>query len=64
MALESEELGQPSLPQRPLPLAVRTYGWKIAGKIRRRLRRQEAPVGAIAVLILAVAAVAVTYLYY
>ena len=64
MALESEELGQPSLLQRPLLLAVRTHGRKTAEKLRRRLRRQEAPVGAIAVLILAVAAVAVTYLYY
>jgi hypothetical protein len=35
-------------------------GWKTADE----LRRQEAPVGAIALLLLAVATVAVTYLYY
>ena len=39
-------------------------GWKTAPTFRRRLRQQEASVGAIAVLLLAVAAVAVTYLYY
>jgi hypothetical protein len=31
---------------------------------RRRLRRQEAPVGAILMLLLAVTTVAVTYVYY
>jgi hypothetical protein len=39
-------------------------GWKTAHKLRRLLRRQEAPVGAIAMLLLAVATVAVTYVYY
>jgi hypothetical protein len=39
-------------------------GWKMAEKLRWRLRRQEALVGGIAVLLLAVATVAVTYLYY
>jgi hypothetical protein len=39
-------------------------GWKTADELRRRVRRQEAPVGAIALLLLAVATVAVTYLCY
>jgi hypothetical protein len=39
-------------------------GWKMVDKLRRRLRRQEALVGGIAVLLLAVATVAVTFLYY
>ena len=107
MALKTEERGQPSLLERPRPLAVRTRavghnddttaeprtdsvrargpapqerlsakrlrvdflpryedGWKTADELGRRLRRQEAPVGAIALLLLAVATVTVTYLYY
>jgi hypothetical protein len=39
-------------------------GWKTADELGRRLRRQEAPIGAIALLLLAVATVTVTYLYY
>jgi hypothetical protein len=39
-------------------------GWKTADKFRWRFRRQEALVGGIAVLLLAAATVAVTYLYY
>jgi hypothetical protein len=39
-------------------------GWKIAGKLRWHLRRQEAPLGAILMMLLAVTTVAVTYLYY
>jgi hypothetical protein len=39
-------------------------GWKTADKLHWRLRRQEALVGGIGVLFLAVATLAVTYLYY
>jgi hypothetical protein len=39
-------------------------GWKTADKFRWRLRRQEELVGGLAALLLAVATVAVTYLYY
>jgi hypothetical protein len=39
-------------------------GCKTADKLRSLLRRQEALVGGIAALLLAVATVAVTYLYY
>jgi hypothetical protein len=39
-------------------------GWKTADKPHWRLRQQEALVGGIATLLLAVATVAVTYLYY
>jgi hypothetical protein len=38
--------------------------WKTARELRRRLRRQEAPIGAVAVLLLTVVTAAVTYLYY
>jgi hypothetical protein len=38
--------------------------WKTADKLHWRLRRQEALVGGLAVLFLAVATLAVTYLYY
>ncbi len=92
MALETEERGQPSLLERPRPLAVRTRAVgdhdhttaeprtdsvRARGPAPRRLRAkrllvdflpryegQEAPVGAIALLLLAVATVTVTYLYY
>ena len=40
------------------------YGWKTADKLRWHLRRQEVLVGGITALLLAVATVAVTYLYY
>jgi hypothetical protein len=39
-------------------------GWKIADRLRWHLRRQEAPLGAILMMLLAVTTVAVTYLYY
>jgi hypothetical protein len=39
-------------------------GWKIAAKLRWHLRRQEAPLGAIFVMLLAATTAAVTYLYY
>jgi hypothetical protein len=39
-------------------------GWKTVDKLRWRLRRQEALIGGIAVLLLAVATMAVTYLYF
>jgi hypothetical protein len=39
-------------------------GWKTVDKLRWRLQRQEALVGGIAVLLLAVATMAVTYLYF
>jgi hypothetical protein len=38
--------------------------WKTADELGRRLRRQEVPIGAVVVLLLAVATAAVTYLYY
>jgi hypothetical protein len=39
-------------------------GWKIADRVRWHLRRQEASLGAILMMLLAVTTVAVTYLYY
>ena len=39
-------------------------GWKIADKLRWHLRRQEAPLGAILVMLLAATTVAVIYRYY
>jgi hypothetical protein len=39
-------------------------GWKTADKLCWHLRREEALVGGIATLLLAVATVAVAYLYY
>jgi|GraSoi2013_100cm_1033763.scaffolds.fasta_scaffold101328_1 hypothetical protein len=39
-------------------------GWKFAHTVGWHLRRQEAPLGAILVMLLAVTTVAVTYLYY
>ena len=39
-------------------------GWKIADKLRWHLRQQEAPIGAVVVLLLAVASAAATYLYW
>jgi hypothetical protein len=39
-------------------------GWNIADRLRWHLRRQEAPLGAILAMLLAVTTVAVTYLYY
>jgi len=38
--------------------------WKMADKLRWRLRRHEALVGGITALLLAVVTVAVTYVYY
>jgi hypothetical protein len=43
---------------------VASDGWKTVDKLRWLLRRQEALVGGIAALLLAVATMAVTYLYY
>jgi hypothetical protein len=39
-------------------------GWKIAYRLRWHLRRQEVPLGATLVMLLAVTTAAVTYLYY
>jgi hypothetical protein len=39
-------------------------GWKIANRLRWHLRRQEVPLGAISLMLLAMTTVAVTYLYY
>jgi hypothetical protein len=38
--------------------------WKTADELRRRLRQQEAQIGAVVMLHLAVATAALTYLYY
>jgi len=39
-------------------------GWKFAHTVRWHLRRQEAPIGAILVVLLALTTATVTYLYY